>query len=150
MEMMYLDYKNIGRWFGVLDRQSQSYIAKACIKRNITFQEYILLLNLYDHEGINQEDIAAIMLVDKAVVARNIKLLEEKGLVERVTSDKDRRIKQLFLTEDGKKEEPFIRSVLENWINYLSEGLEPEKVKIILEGLKYLSNKALRIEAGKN
>lgn len=137
-----MNYKNIGRWFGVLDRQSQSYIMKVCARKDINYQEYILLLNLYDNEGISQEEMSQRMLVDKAVVARSIKSLESKDLVKRLRHDGDKRIKRLYLTDLGRENEEFIRSVLQDWIDFLSEGLSAQEVKVILEGLQYLSERA--------
>lgn len=139
-----MDYKNIGRWFGVLDRQSQNYIAEACAGRGIAYQEYVLLLHLYDREGISQEDMAHLILADKAVVARGIKALEEKGFVTRRQDGKDKRVKQLYLMEKGRENETFIRGVLQGWIDFLCEGLDEKKVTIILEGLKYISERALQ------
>ena len=100
-----MDYRNASRWFGILNRRSQAYIVKACEPLDITFSEYVLILNLYDHEGVSQEDMAGLMFVDKAVVARTIKSLEAKGYVRRVQGEQDKRIKRLYTTEKGNEQE---------------------------------------------
>lgn len=137
-----MDYRNAGRWFGILDRRSQAYIAAACEKLQLTFSEYVLLCNLFDNEGLRQEDMAALMAVDKAVIARTIKLLEAKGFAERLPGEQDRREKRLYATVAGRQQEAFLRAVLRRWIDYLTGGLEPAAVDSLLAGFEQLAQRA--------
>lgn len=141
-----MNHRNIGKWFHILERRSQMYIAKSCEAIGISAQAYYLLLNLYGHEGVSQEDMAGIMLVDKAVVAREIKILEEKGLVERVQDKADKRIKRLYATEAGKAREGFLLEILQRWIDYLSGGMDERTKATVLDGMKYLSEKAVNAD----
>ncbi len=137
-----MDYRNAARVFGILDRRSQNYIVLACEKLQLTFLEYVLLRNLYDHEGIRQEDMAALMSVDKAVVARTIKLLEAKGLVRRVQGQRDKREKCIYVTDAGKAQEVFLRDIVRRWIDYLTEGLDAAAFKALLQSFSQLAARA--------
>jgi len=137
-----MDYKNAARVFSILDRRSQNYIVLACEKLQLTFLEYLLLRNLYDNEGIRQEDMAALMSVDKAVVARTIKLLEAKDLVRRVQGQRDKREKCIYVTEAGKAQEVFLRDIVRRWIDYLTDGLEPAAFKALLQSFSQLAARA--------
>lgn len=144
-----MDYRNASRWFGILNRRSQAYIVKACEPLDITFSEYVLILNLYDHEGVSQEDMAGLMFVDKAVVARTIKSLEAKGYVRRIQGEVDKRIKRIYTTEKGNEQEEFLRNVVCRWIDFLSAGLDPKTVEIVLQGFHHLSQRAYSADLDK-
>lgn len=73
------EYINIGRWFSVLHRRSQIFVVEACEKLHLTYSEYVMLLRIYDHEGARQDELAAMLYLDKAVVTRTMTMLEKKG-----------------------------------------------------------------------
>lgn len=141
-----LDYPNIGRWFGILDSRSDAYIVHACADIPLSFYEYILLFRLYEHEGASQEFLAEYLMVDKAVVTRTLKTLEDKGFIERVQNQEDKRSKCVYTTAKGKAKRPFLESVLKTWIDYLSEDLDEDTVNTLLNGLKVLAEKAKNVE----
>lgn len=144
-----MEYRNIGEWFHILKRCSQSYIANACEGIGITVYEYNLMINLYRNEGINQEEMAEILMVNKASVARMIKSLEAKGMVRRAQGSNDKRIKNLYTTEKGKAQEAFLLSVLQRWIDFLSEDMDEQMTRTVLDGFKYLSARALQADFSK-
>lgn len=43
----------------------------------------MLLIRIYDAEGLSQEELAGVLYLDKAVVTRSLTLLEQKGLIRR-------------------------------------------------------------------
>lgn len=137
-----MDYRSTARSFGILDRRSQNYIVTACASLGLTFSEYVLMLNLYENEGVRQDDMAALMCVDKAVVARTIKMLESKELVSRVQGTTDKRVKRIYATPAGKEQEEFLRNVLQRWIDYLSAGVDPLVVPALLQGFAQLAQRA--------
>ena len=98
------EYINIGRWFSVLHRRSQIFVVEACEKLHLTYSEYVMLLRIYDHEGARQDELAAMLYLDKAVVTRTMTMLEKKGLVYREQDARDKRAKHVYLTDYGKKQ----------------------------------------------
>ena len=95
------EYINIGRWFSVLHRRSQIFVVEACEKLHLTYSEYVMLLRIYDHEGARQDELAAMLYLDKAVVTRTMTMLEKKGLVYREQDARDKRAKHVYLTDYG-------------------------------------------------
>ena len=67
-----MDYVNIGRWFTILNRRSQLFVTQCCKDLNITYSEYVLLIRIYDAEGLSQEELASVLFLDKAVVTRSL------------------------------------------------------------------------------
>lgn len=109
------EYINIGRWFSVLHRRSQIFVVEACEKLHLTYSEYVMLLRIYDHEGARQDELAAMLYLDKAVVTRTMTMLENKGLVYREQDARDKRAKHVYLTDYGKKQHAYLRNVIQRW-----------------------------------
>lgn len=65
-----------------------------------TTQVYILF-DIYNHDKINQEQLASKCDLDKGAIARNIKKLEDKNFVYRRPDENNRRQNEIFLTNDG-------------------------------------------------
>jgi MarR family transcriptional regulator, organic hydroperoxide resistance regulator len=137
-----MDKLDAARQFGLLNRRSQAFIATACADMGISFSECVLLLNLYHRVGINQENMSAILFIDKAATTRTIKSLEKKGFVKRQQSDDDKRVKKLYLTEKGEATQEPISAILERWMNFLSEGMDPATLETVLKGLNFIAKKA--------
>ena len=110
-----MDYMKAAQAFGFLERQSQNYITMACTEMGVSYSEYVFLSELLDHEGIRQDDMAAILCVDKAQVTRTIKSLENKGLVYRIRSEADKRVRFVYATDRTKQEEAFMNRLLDEW-----------------------------------
>lgn len=100
-------------------------------------------MNLYNNEGINQEDASSILFIDKAAIARTIKSLEEKGFILREVTIKDRRSKKLFLTDMAKKNEEYFYSILKRWEEYTTEGMDIEMKDGTFKGLHAMAEKSV-------
>lgn len=136
-----MDYIDVAQSFSVVRRRTQALVVEACSDLQLTYSEYVLLLRLYDNEGCSQEVMGRDLFLDKAVITRVIKLLEKKDMIYRVSSDKDRRIKLLYLTEKGRSLESYIKGIVQQLISFLAKDMEPEKVKILMEGFSELAEK---------
>ncbi len=139
-------YVNIGRWFSILYRRSQQFIVEACQEQGLTYSEFVLLVRLYDHEGSKQDELAAMLLLDKAVVTRTVNSLEEKGYITRRQDDKDKRVRHVYLTELGKERHTFLRNVIQCWADYLCEELPQENVRTVFAAFEQLTDRACKAD----
>lgn len=137
-----MDYVNIGRWFTILNRRSQLFVTQCCKDMNITYSEYVLLIRIYDAEGLSQEELASVLFLDKAVVTRSLTLLEQKGLVRREQDMHDRRVKRIFLTEYAKTQKEFFQGIIKSWVKYLASGMDPDEVGTMIQGFHDAANRA--------
>ena len=144
-----MDYMKAAQAFGFLERQSQNYITMACTEMGVSYSEYVFLSELLDHEGIRQDDMAAILCVDKAQVTRTIKSLETKGFVYRVRSEADKRVRFVYSTERAKQEQAYMNRLLNEWIQYLTSGMEEKVIEDVLHGLEQLGERAKNANLGK-
>lgn len=74
-----MELLTLARNVGILHRQTQTYIAAIGSTLDISFSECILLMNIYGNEGITQEELSALLFIDKAATARSLQSLEKKG-----------------------------------------------------------------------
>jgi DNA-binding MarR family transcriptional regulator len=79
---------------------------------NITFEILEVLALLYQKDGINQQEIAGIMVKDKSSMTYLIHELEKRKLVKRVADETDGRNKLICLTKQALQ----LKAKLNPWI----------------------------------
>ena len=68
---------------------------------DLTSVQFAALDAIRAHPGIDQAGVAALIAYDRATIGGVIDRLEGKGLVARVVSPRDRRARELRLTDEG-------------------------------------------------
>ena len=86
---------------GVLIRgwSSQTFAEKGF---EITPEQYLILALLVENGAMYQRQLAEITLKDRGNIARIIKILEDKELIEKIPDSNGRRIYKIVVTEKGK------------------------------------------------
>lgn len=79
---------------------------------DITFELLEILAYLYKKDGMNQQEIADLMLKDKSSMTYQIDGLVKRDLVRRMEDENDRRNKLILLTEKGKG----MKEILNSWV----------------------------------
>lgn len=72
--------RSVGRLISILYRKNQIYLNAAMKPLNITTAEQPILMYLYRHNAVTQEEISTYLQVDKALTARTVQSLIKKGL----------------------------------------------------------------------
>ncbi len=84
-----------------------------------------VLSDLWEKDGIRQQDLAVSNIKDKATIARTISLLEKKNILVRIEDSKDKRTKRIYLTHKGKSLKqhliPHARATVEEAMENISE-----------------------------
>jgi MarR family transcriptional regulator, organic hydroperoxide resistance regulator len=96
---------------------------------------------LADRGPCSQATLARLTLLDPAAITRHLRALEADGLVERRTSEHHNGVRVASLTPLG--EAWFARSaqIRESLDARLTEGLQPEEVRIVLDALARLTTR---------
>ncbi len=68
---------------------------------NITYPQYLILMVLWEEDGINMNAVSERTYFDSGTLTPLIKKLKQKGLIQIEIDKKDRRNKILFLTSKG-------------------------------------------------
>lgn len=94
---------------------------------DLTPVQYAALKAIDANPGIDQASVAGLIAYDRATLGKVIDRLEAKQLIDRTVSPRDRRARQLTLTEAGKevlaRAHPLVREVQ----GEILTGLSPEE-----------------------
>ncbi|MEC0182267.1 MarR family transcriptional regulator [Paenibacillus peoriae] len=94
---------SIGMLLGITHRKMSQQLTNRLKPYDISPEQWIVLYQIYQAEGLNQKEIAAKAVKDQPTTTRIIDLLDKKGWVRRVNSPQDRRAYLLHLTEAGRQ-----------------------------------------------
>ncbi|MFA6968147.1 MarR family winged helix-turn-helix transcriptional regulator [Bosea sp. (in: a-proteobacteria)] len=67
----------------------------------IQLAHYDVLANIAHHPGLTQQALAEKLLVGRSAMSMLLPELERRGLIERRGDETDRRVRRLWLTEEG-------------------------------------------------
>lgn len=127
--------KSIARKITLLGRKSQTYIGGALAKYDLTAAEQPFFMALQHREGMTQEELTAIVGVDKAVTTRVVKSLEKKGFLKRVQDKQDRRKNLIYPTEKARVLHPVVKEELHAFNRFLTQGIEEKTLEILYDAL---------------
>ncbi|WP_179032153.1 MarR family winged helix-turn-helix transcriptional regulator [Paenibacillus kribbensis] len=93
----------IGMLLGITHRKMSQQLSLSLKPYDISPEQWLVLYQIYQAEGLNQKEIAAKAVKDQPTTTRIIDLLDKKGWVRRVNSPQDRRAYLLHLTGAGRQ-----------------------------------------------
>jgi len=127
-------------WMGRTMKLVDTYITNQLIEHNIdlTKVQLVLLKILYSNDGQPQNDLALLTNRDKASLARLLDIVERKGLVVRVPSKEDKRIKLVHITKKGIEYYERARPLLREMISNIQEGMSDSDVKFMIDKLRHM------------
>lgn len=113
---------SIGFMLGQTYRKIVYLLSSRLKEFDITTEQFSLLYQLDKQDGINQKELAHRTSKDQPTTTRILDALYKKGLIQKKTSENDRRAFLLFLTDAGKEmvkqtlpiEQQTIQEVLHN------------------------------------
>lgn len=141
-----MDISKIGYHFGVLNRRSQAYVTYACKPWDISYSEYVVLMELYQGDGCSQDELAKRLTADKGLVARTSKALEAKGYITRRQDQGDKRLKSLYITPAGRALEGTMRQILTRWLETITAGMDEERIAQTAQCLELAAQTAATVD----
>ena len=134
-----------GTYVSVLMRQLNLFFGHELAEVGITASELMYLSQLYDRDGLTQEEMAAVITVDKAATTRTIQGMEKKGLVCREAHEENYRAKRVYLTDKAKNAEPRIRELQKKWVDFITQDMTQKEAEVFATQLKKMSQRAKEI-----
>lgn len=125
----------ITRMITLLARKSQMCIGNVLSKYNLTAAEQPFFMALQHNEGITQEELTAIVCVDKAATTRAVKSLEEKGYLIRKQDERDRRQNRIYATTQAKQISGMVRKELLHLNDMVTQDIGLEEIDILYNAL---------------
>lgn len=136
--------ESIGRLISILYRTGQSHIGKRLEPYGVGSGQFSFLAELFQLEGISQDELAAYFRCDKATVARALQRLEREGYVERKRSTDDGRVKLVYLTKKAYEFKPTLFMVLSEWTESLTQGFSDSEERQVIQLLSQLVENAFK------
>ena len=82
----------------IIVRHSKVFCDRRLQDLGVGFPEQVILMFLSAKKGVNQDAIAQHFMLDKGAIAKTVKKLEEKGLIERrIDKDNKKRVEIYIL-----------------------------------------------------
>lgn len=97
---------------------------------DLNIEHFRLLMVLFNYEGVNQQELADLLGLDKTHLTRLLSCMEELGFVVRVADKKDKRNKRLYLTNAGRDKRDELMPVVEETILGVEEKIDPKELEI--------------------
>lgn len=134
-----------GTYISVLMRQLNLFFGHELSDVEITASELMYLSQLYNRDGLTQEEMAAVITVDKAATTRTIQGMEKKGLVRREAHEENYRAKRVYLTDKAKNAEPRIRELQKKWVDFITQDMTQKEAEVFAAQLKKMAQRAKEI-----
>ncbi|WP_367391770.1 MarR family winged helix-turn-helix transcriptional regulator [Lewinella sp. LCG006] len=99
-----------------------------------------VLSDLYQKDGVRQQDLAISSFKDKATITRSLKLLEREELVLRTADPIDKRTKRIYITPKGRKVYQAILPLGQETIAEAKAGIAEEELKTCESVLQKMYN----------
>ncbi|MNC36470.1 Multidrug resistance operon repressor [compost metagenome] len=137
-----MDDVKLIRAFGILNRTFLAFVSKALSAKDLSYSDSIFLVNIGDKEGTTQEQIANSLVIDKAAIARSVKVMEQKGYVRIERSKVDKRAKELYLTDAGQELYRYMQHINQQWIHHVMGELDPHHAELFIQTIDHISSRA--------
>ena len=128
----------IGYNLSITFRLGKHLFDKKMKKFGLLHSQFILIISLYEENGLSQEELSSRVNLDKTSISRAIKKLIIDGYVIKKPCVKDNRINRIFLTEKTLKMKEEIISIIGEINKKLTEGIEEEEIKMTISTLRKL------------
>lgn len=117
------------------DLKLTSFIKEELQVFNLTPEQNLIMMLLWEEDGRTQNDIARRLQKDKTNIARMAVQLEKKQFVRRVSGVEDQRAMQLFVTEEGRQLQERVRPKAERFNAAVTKGISAEELKALEQTL---------------
>ena len=104
----------------LLHRKQTTYINDKLKDANLSSGLYPILINVYKHENMSQEELASHLHINESTVTRNLDKLEKKGLI---TKTPEKRKKIINVTQEGAKIAQKVLDYDEEWDELIKKNL---------------------------
>ena len=119
-----------------IEKCMRRYLNAAFGTCGLPFSEGIVLMAVENNRSFNQDNISALLGIDKFRIAKILSILENKGLIARETNAENKREKLMKLTPKGDKIFQKVSQAATGWQNICLDGFsntESEEMEQMLD-----------------
>ena len=122
-------------------RSAQKYATRELSKNDISAIEAAILTKIYNSSA-PQDEISKEIGVDKAYISRVLVKMEEKKIILKKNSQKDKRIHEIEITKLGKEKLNIRQQILVKWCEETFGDISLKELNLLTEAIEIISNKA--------
>ena len=122
-------------------RSAQKYATRELSKNDISAIEAAILTKIFNSSA-PQDEISKEIGVDKAYISRVLAKMEEKNLILKKNSQKDKRIREIEITKLGKEKLNIRQQILVKWCEETFGDISLKELNLLTEAIEIISNKA--------
>ena len=122
-------------------RSAQKYATRELSKNDISAIEAAILTKICNYSA-PQDEISKEIGVDKAYISRVLAKMEEKNLILKKNSQKDKRIREIEITKLGKEKLNIRQQILVKWCEETFGDISLKELNLLTEAIEIISNKA--------
>lgn len=122
-------------------RSAQKYATRELSKNDISAIEAAILTKICNSSA-PQDEISKEISVDKAYISRVLVKMEEKKLILKKNSQKDKRIREIEITKLGKEKLNIRQQILVKWCEETFGDISLKELNLLTEAIEIISNKA--------
>ena len=138
-----IDFENsLLPWMGKTVKIIEYFLHKG-FKDNgldLTKEQMIVLKKLHQNNGLNQNELAFLVLRDKSSLARLLSKMEKKDYIKRVQCEKDKRCNNIYLTKLGSEVFAKCKPIIKNLMQTFESGITEKEKDIVIKILKKVQN----------
>ena len=116
----------------------------------LTRPQWRLLMTLRDREGINQGELAELLLVEPITVCRMVDRLEESGMLVRRADPADRRSWRLYLEPRARRLLEELRPTVMEFLADIFDGIPDDERQATVRTLEKLRANLVRTNDGQD
>lgn len=125
-----------------ISRLSMLFMGREMSRLGFGPGQFFLLAELYQNEGLSQDELSRRVGVDKANTSRGLVKLEKYGLIRREGDPENHRVKKIYLAPKAHTLKETFYTIQKNWSAQLLKGLPEEKQAELLSQLKTMAANA--------
>ncbi len=110
---------------------------------NVTTEHWIILVQLWNQDGLTQLELAERTGKDQASVSRLIQNMLNRELIYRMKDADDARCKRIHLTDSGKDQQEKLMELVKQTLAEVTEGITEEDMATTKRVLKKIASKNL-------
>lgn len=106
-----------------------SYIKSQLEPYNLAPEQNLVMMLLWEKDGLTQNQLAKVLNKDKTNIARMVSNLENKGFIKRSKCQEDQRSLELYLTPCGKELGNEVIPIAKKFNKVVCKGISTEELK---------------------
>jgi DNA-binding MarR family transcriptional regulator len=118
------------------------YLKCRLAEYDLNTAEGVVLLCLFENNGMTQEAMLNEIHYDKSVLARTLQSLEKKQYTERKNNPDDGRSSIFFLTDRAEAFRTVMRDILKDWSSKVFEGIKTEDIESCQSNIELMIDNA--------